>query len=412
MSRLAIDGGGPVRTVPFPPRITLDETELDAVTGLIKRCIAGEATLNRYGGTQVDEFEREFAAYYGAKYATGLSSGTGAIHAALGALDLDAGSEIISSPITDAGAVMPILLQQCIPVFADADAETLNLDPESLRERITARTRAVICGHLAGQPCDMDRIMEIAQEYGLIVIEDCSQAHAALYRGRQAGSIGHMAVFSLMSDKHITAGGQAGMLITNNEDYYWNAKQFADRGKSLNSPEQRNIMLGLNYRMTELDAVIGRCQLTKLPQFVARRRTYVDQVHEHIAALESVRPYKVIEGAESSWWFGLLRVDDERLTVSTHQFGRAVREEGVPCGNSYNSIIADEPVIRERRTFGRSGIPWTCAPHSREPREPRLPNARRAFDTHIAFRVHECLTESEARDFAAALAKVEAEYLR
>src|SRR4051794_10802209 len=216
MSRLAIDGGGPVRTVPFPPRITLDETELDAVTGLIKRCIAGEATLNRYGGTQVDEFEREFAAYYGAKYATGLSSGTGAIHAALGALDMDAGSEVISSPITDAGAVMPILLQQCIPVFADAEAETLNMDPESLRERITARTRAVICGHLAGQPCDMDRIMEIAQEYGLIVIEDCSQAHAALYRGRQAGSIGHMAVFSLMSDKHITAGGQAGMLITNN----------------------------------------------------------------------------------------------------------------------------------------------------------------------------------------------------
>jgi perosamine synthetase len=412
MSRLAIDGGGPVRTAPFPPRITLDETELEAVTGLIERCMAGEATLNRYGGTQVDEFEREFAAYYGAKYATGLSSGTGAIHAALGALDLDAGSEIISSPITDAGAVMPILLQQCIPVFADAEAETLNMDPESLRERITARTRAVICGHLAGQPCDMDRIMEIAQEHGLIVIEDCSQAHDALYRGRQAGSIGHMAVFSLMSDKHITAGGQAGMLITNNEDYYWNAKQFADRGKTLNSPEQRNIMLGLNYRMTELDAVIGRCQLKKLPQFVARRRTYVDQVHEHIAALESVRPYKVIEGAESSWWFGLLRVDDEKLTVSTHQLGQAVREEGVPCGDSYNSIIADEPVIRDRRTFGRSGLPWTFSPRSRESGEPELPNARRAFDTHIAFRVHECLTEIEARDFAAALAKVEAEYLR
>ena len=124
MSGLAIDGGKPVRTVPFPPRITLDETELDAVTGLIKRCMTGKATLNRYGGTQVDEFEKEFAEYFGAKYATGMSSGTGAIHAALGALHLDAGSEIISSPITDAGAVMPILLEDCIPVFADAEPET------------------------------------------------------------------------------------------------------------------------------------------------------------------------------------------------------------------------------------------------------------------------------------------------
>ena len=412
MSGLAIDGGKPVRTVPFPPRITLDETELDAVTGLIKRCMTGKATLNRYGGIQVDEFEKEFAEYFGAKYATGVSSGTGAIHAALGALHLDAGSEIISSPITDAGAVMPILLEDCIPVFADAEPETLNMDPDSLRERITPRTRAVICAHLAGQPCDMDRIMAIAREYGLIVIEDCSQAHDALYRGRKAGSIGHIAVFSLMSDKHITAGGQAGMLITNNEDHYWNAKQFADRGKSLRSPEHRNIMLGLNYRMTELDAVIGRCQLKKLPHFVARRRTYVDQVHQHIAALKSVRPYKVIEGAESSWWFGLLRVDQERLTVSKRQFRRAVREEGVPCGDSYNSIIADEPVIQDRRSFGRRGIPRTGDPHSREAPEPQLPNARRALDTHIAFRVHECLTEIEARDFAAALAKVEAEYLR
>jgi perosamine synthetase len=398
--------------VPFPPRIHLDEAELGAVTGLIKRCMAGEATLDRYHGTQVDEFEREFAEYYSARYATGVSSGTGAVHAALAALDLDPGSEIVSSPITDAGAVMPILLQQCIPVFADAEPETLNMDPESLRERITPRTRAVICAHFAGQPCDMDPIMEIAQEHGLIVIEDCSQAHDAIYRGRKAGSIGHIAVFSLMADKHITAGGQAGMLITNDGDYYWKAKQFADRGKSLNSSEQRNIILGLNYRMTELDAVIGRCQLKKLPEFVARRRTYVDQVHEHIADLESVRPYRVIEGAESSWWFGLLRVDEERLTVSKRQFWQAVREEGVPCGDSYNAIIADEPVIRERRTFGRSGLPWTRDPHSAEPSEPQLPGARRALDTHIAFRVHESLTEIEARDFGAALAKVEAEYLK
>lgn len=412
MSTLAIDGGRPVRSAPFPPRITLDETELEAVSGLIKRCMTGGATLNRYGGTQVDTFEEEFAQYFGSKFATGVSSGTGAVHAALGALDLDPGTEVISSPITDAGAVMPILFQQCIPVFADADPETLNMDPESLRERITPRTRAVICAHLAGQPCDMDRIVKIAREHGLVVIEDCSQAPDAVYRGRKAGSFGDIAVFSLMSDKHITAGGQAGMLITDDENYYWKAKQFADRGKSLNSPPQRNIMLGLNYRMTELDAVMGRCQLKKLAEFVARRRAYVDQVHRHISGLQSVRPYTVIAGAESAWWFGLLRVDEHRLSVSMHEFRRAVREEGVPCGDSYNSIIADEPAIRDRRTYGRSARPGSRGPNSPESGGPHLPGARRALRTHVAFRVHECLTETEARDFAAALGKAEAAYLR
>jgi dTDP-4-amino-4,6-dideoxygalactose transaminase len=168
-------------------------------------------------------------------------------------------------------------------------------------------------------------------------------------------------------------------------------------------------LLGLNYRLTELDAVIGRCQLKKLPQFVKRRRMYVDCVHRHIADLKSVRPYKVIEGAESAWWVRPIASGDDKLKVSTRQFGRSVREEGVPCGGAYNSIIADEPVIRDRLTFGRSGIPWTSAPQSREVRDPQLPNARTALATHVAFRVHECLGEGEARDFAAALDKVEAQ---
>ena len=202
------------------------------------------------------------------------------------------------------------------------------------------------------------------------------------------------------------------MLITNNEDYYWDAKRFADRGKPFNMPYQGNMFLGLNYRMTELDAVIGRCQLKKLPLIVTRRRDYVKKVVERIAELRAVRLYQVIDGVEPSWWYGLLRVEEEMIKVSKDDFARAVREEGVPCGGPYNTIIAEQSFIRDRKTFGRSGAPWTCHQHSMEYSEPQLPNARKAINKHMAFRVHECLTEREADDFAEALAKVESEYLK
>ncbi|MBI2191706.1 MAG: DegT/DnrJ/EryC1/StrS family aminotransferase [Planctomycetes bacterium] len=412
MSKLAIDGGSPVRSTPFPSRVMFDQTEMDAVVDLMKRSMTGEIALDRYGGVHVDAYEKEFAAYFGVRHATAVSSGTAAVHSALGAIRLEAGSEVICSPITDPGAVMPILFQHCIPIFADADPDTFNLSPDSVRQRVTPRSRAIVCSHIAGQPCDMDPIMEIAKRHNLVVIEDCAQAHDAVYRGRKAGTIGHLGTFSLMSGKHTTAGGQGGMVMTDNEEYYWNAKRFADRGKPFNLQVPGNVFLGLNYRMTEIEAAIGRIQLNKMADIIARRRTFIRHLQSRLTGLHAVRLYKVIEGAESAWWFGFLRIDTDRLRVTKAQFADALAREGIPCGAAYDYILAEKPFIRDRQTFGRSGCPWACHPHSRYYQEPKLPGARQAIDRHITFTIHECMGEREAEDMTQALRKLETAYLR
>jgi dTDP-4-amino-4,6-dideoxygalactose transaminase len=412
MSQLAIDGGRPVRTEPFPIRQQIDDREIDAVMALLQQCRDSGGAFDRYAGTQVDGYEREFADYIGTQFGTAVSAGTGAIHTALGALRLDVGSEVISSPITDPGAVAPILWSNCIPVFADADPDTMNMAPDSVRERISDKTRAIVAGHIAGQPCDMDPIMEIAGEHGLYVIEDCAQAHGAEYRGRKAGSIGHLSAFSLMSGKHSTAGGQGGMVLTDDEELFWNAKRFADRGKPFEAEGRRNLFLGNNYRMTELEAVIGRVQLQKLPQIVAHRQRAVARLGEAIADLQAVRPGKVIDGAVPSYWFVLVYVDEKRLTVGKAEFAAAVAAEGIPCAPSYDHIVYEQDWIRDRQTYGTTGCPWVCPFYGREIKyEGSCPGARLAIDAHMMLSVHECYTDREADDIAAALRKVEAAYL-
>lgn len=411
MPKLAIEGGEPVRTCPFPSRIQIDKREILAVMELMLDAQAGGA-FDRYGGTHVDAYEREFAEYIGVPYATACSSGTAAIHTALSALRLEPFSEVISSPITDPGAVAPILWNACIPIFADADPETLNMDPQSLRAVITDKTRAIICGHIAGAPCDMGPIMEIAQEHGLWVIEDCSQAHGCTYDGKLGGSLGHLGAFSLMSGKHSTAGGQGGMVVCKSEEHYWNAKRFADRGKPFNCDIPSNLFLGNNYRMTELEACIGRVQLQKLPEIVSRRQQVAAALAEEIQDLQGVHMGKVYDRAQSAYWFINLRFEAEKFRVSKADFAAAVAAEGVSCGASYEAIVPEQYWIRNKIAFAGSHFPWDAPQYGREVNyEGCAPNARRAVDNHMVISVHECFTEEDARDIGRALRKVEQAYL-
>lgn len=412
MEKLAIEGGKPICSEPFPARSLIGDEEINAVMELLQEAKTRGTAFDRYGGTHVDAYEREFAEYHGVPFATATSAGTSAIHAAIGALRLDICQEIITPPITDPGGVAPILWNNCIPIFADVDPETFNLDPKSVAERITERTRAIIVTHLAGQPADVDPIMELARQHNIVVIEDCAQAHDAVYKGHKVGTIGHMAAFSLMSGKHHTAGGQGGMLITRDEEIFWNAKRFADRGKPFNSTQTRNLFLGNNYRMTELEAVIGRMQLRKLSSIVETRRRFVGQLTERMQDMEAVRPGKIIEGAVSSYWFMFVYVDESKLKVGKNQFAQAVATEGVPVGASYDFIMYETPWIRDRQCYGQSGCPWTCPFYGREVKyEGSCPNARKAVDTHMVVSVNECFTEREADYLSKALHKVEAAYL-
>ncbi|MFP3905271.1 MAG: DegT/DnrJ/EryC1/StrS family aminotransferase, partial [Armatimonadota bacterium] len=216
---LAINGGTPVRTEPWPNRIQIDDREINAVMELMEKAKSGGA-FDRYGGEQVDIYEQEFADHIGTEFATAVSHGTAAVHTALGALRLDAGSEIICSPITDTGAIAPVVWNNCIPIFADTYDDNLNMNPATIPPLLTDQTKAIVCGHISGQACDMDAILNIAEDNDLYVIEDCAQAHDAEYRGKKLGSIGHLGAFSTMSGKHTTSGGQGGMVVTDDEELY------------------------------------------------------------------------------------------------------------------------------------------------------------------------------------------------
>ena len=410
--KLAIEGGAPVRSDPMPRRIVVGQEERQALLALLDREVAQGGGFDRYGGTEVDAYEREFAEHVGAAFGNAVSAGTASIHTALGALRLEPYSEVITPPVTDPGAVMPIVWMNCIPVFADVDPDTFNLDPASVAERVTERTRAIIATHLAGQPADLDPILAVARRHNLPVIEDCAQAHDATYGGNLVGGLGTFGAFSLMSGKHSVAGGQGGMLLTDDEELYWNAKRFADRGKPFNSTEKRNLFLGLNYRMTELEAAMGRIQLRKLPDIVRRRQEVVARLGERIADLQAVRLQKVIDRAKSAYWFLLLKIEASGLRVTKEEFARAVAAEGLPVSAAYDHVVYDAPWMRDRKTFGTSGLPW-ASPNGRDVRydpDP-CPNARKAIAAHFMCSLHEGWGEREVDDLAAALRKVERAYL-
>ncbi|MGM0494101.1 MAG: DegT/DnrJ/EryC1/StrS family aminotransferase [Armatimonadota bacterium] len=412
MSELAIDGGTPVRTDPWPPRLQIDDREIDAVMDLMTAAKAGGA-FDRYAGEHVDEYEVQFAEAIGTRWATGMSAGTAAIHSALAALRLEPGTEVISAPITDQGAVMPVVNLGLIPVFADASPECMNMSPEGIRAKITENTGAIICAHIAGIPCEMDEIMAIAEEHDLHVIEDCAQAHGATYDGDFVGSLGDAGAYSLMSGKHTVAGGQGGMVVTDDEDLYWNAKRFADRGKPFNSEVDSNLFLGLNYRMTELDAVIGKVQLRKMVDIADRRRAFVYKLEEELADSEAFSVCWYPDKSDPAWWFLLIRIHEEKLTCDKAGAVEAIQAEGIPMGINYGAVAPKAHWLQERSAFGRqSHFPWDCVwPDGDWDWALDVPNAWKADENHMRMGVHECLTEQEALDTAEALHKVEEAYL-
>lgn len=238
--KLAILGGEPVRKKPLPSVSNSSGRDLgDEELRLLEEVIRS-GRLFRFAGTKVKRFEEEFANYFGVKHAIASTSGTSAIHVALGAINLGPGDEVITAPISDIGTVIPILAQNAIPVFADVDPETYNIDPSDVKRKMTEATKAIIPIHLFGQPCDMDPIMEIAEKHDLYVAEDCAQAYLAEHKGRMVGTIGHLGCFSLQQSKHMTAG-DGGITVTDDDQLAHRAELFADKGwdRSIKGPYPR-----------------------------------------------------------------------------------------------------------------------------------------------------------------------------
>ena len=411
---LAIDGGEKVRTTPFPRRHLFGEEEKQAALALFDDSIKTGNAFG-YNGPEEQAYERDFGDFMGGGYADLVNSGTSALFVALGSLELDVPGEVVVPPITDPGGVMPVALHNLVPMVADAAPGTFNAGAEQIEAVLTPHTRAIVVAHIAGEPADMDPILELAQSRGLPVIEDCAQAHGAMYKGKPVGSIGAVGAFSTMSGKHHATGAQGGVVFAKDEDLYWRVKRFSDRGKPFNleGDVQSNVRASLNLNGNDLSAAIGRVQLRRLSEIVKGRQKVAHQIRDNISHLKAVSIGRLVPNTEPVYWFMRFHVDATKLTVDKADFAKAVAAEGIPVSVSYRHIPSEAIWFRERKVFGNSDYPWGM-PEYQGDRNASFPcpNAVEAAETHFTMSIHENLGTQDADDVAKALEKVENAYLK
>ena len=317
--------------------------------------------MNAMDGHEVKALEEEFAAAYGVKYAVASTSGTAAIHVALAALDPEPCDEIITTPITDMGSIIPILASNCVPVFADVDPATGNLTAATIEKRITPRTKAVILVHLFGRPAEIHPILELLRPKGIALIEDCAQAHYADYRGKKVGSYGDFGCFSLQQSKQMTCG-DGGITLVNRDDLVDRAALFVDKGWNRRQGLRTHLFLGMNYRMTELQAAVARAQLRKLPRMVAQLQATAALLGEELRKIGPVMVPPVIDqNSHPSWWMYPFSIDQRASKIDINELYGELRAEGVRVAREYvPQAVFNYVVLKDQRTYGKSRYPFSA----------------------------------------------------
>jgi dTDP-4-amino-4,6-dideoxygalactose transaminase len=396
VAALALEGGAPVRSTPLPPWPHFAADEIEAVRAVL---VSGKA--NYWTGTECTSFEREFAEMVGTRYAVALANGSVALELALHALGIGPGDDVIVPARSFMATASCIVLRGARPVFADVDATSGNLTAESVRAVMTPRTRAIIAVHLAGWPCDMQPLLELARENGVKIIEDCAQSHGATYGGEVTGSLGDVGAFSFCQDKIMTTGGEGGMLVTDDPRIWERAWSYKDHGKSYDAVYNRehppgfrwlHESFGTNWRMTEMQAAIGRRQLMKLPSWLAVRRRNARLLDTELRDLPGIvlRPQPRSHGHAYYKYYAF--IDPDRLASgwSRQRIIEAVTAEGIPCAEGSCSEMYLE------KAYADAGLEPTT----------RLPVARTLGETSVMLMIHPTLRERDVLDTAAAVRKV------
>ena len=381
------------------PSYSLEEAEA------IQRVLLSNK-VNYWTGTETREFEKEFAAFVGCAYAVALANGTVALDVAFKALGVGVGDEVIVTSRTFLASVSAIVNAGATPVFADVDADSQNITPVTVAKAITAKTKAIVCVHLAGWPCDMDGMMALAAQHGLFVIEDCAQAHGATYNGRSVGSIGHIAAWSFCQDKIMTTGGEGGMVSTNDKVLWSKMWSYKDHGKSWQAVYETahppgsgfrwlHDSFGTNWRMTEIQAVLGRLQLLRMPQWTARRRANANKIWDAARQMPGLRvpivPANIGHAAYKCYVF--VRADRLKVGWSRDRIMEAIAACGVPC---YSGACSE---VYLEKAFDNTG--W-------RPKE-RLSVAKELGETSLMFLVHPTLSDDEIQKTCDAIVKVMSE---
>ncbi|MEQ1671703.1 MAG: DegT/DnrJ/EryC1/StrS family aminotransferase, partial [Hyphomicrobium sp.] len=409
VTRLAIDGGTPVRTAPFGPWWIIGDEERQQIADVMDQ--AATKWRSRF---KLNEFTRAIGLRYGFRHVFATSCGTGALHAAVAAINPDPGDEIITTAVTDIGTLAAILQCNALPVFADWDAATLNMDPADIERRITDRTRAILVVHLFGNPCDMSPIMEIAKRHSLPVIEDCAQAHLAEYRGQKIGTLGDIACFSLGLKTLST--DQGGLVATNDRPLAERASGFLIKGTDvLPTGFKRGAVLGGFYPLTDLHAAIGIAQLGRLDAATDVRRSTAAILDKAFSAFPGFRVAKPHAADKHVYYVYPFVIDPGAAGVTLQRFVAAVRAEGIP--DIHGPYLEGVPLHRagmfvNERTYGRSGFPLVDASGTRryDYRSLQLPAAERLLPNVGYFHFRNSLTPEDARAMAEAVSKVAAYY--
>lgn len=361
MTRLAIDGGRPLRSTPFPVYQTLGREERDAVnqvldSGVLSQFL-GTWSADFHGGPRVQELERRWAEYFGVRHAISVNSATSGLYAAVGALGLSFGDEVIVSPYTMSASAAGIMLYNGVPVFADIDPVTYCLSPEAVRRAITPRTRAIMIPDIFGHPADFDAFQQLAREHDLMLIEDAAQAPGAKYQGRWAGTLGHMGVFSLNYHKTIHSG-EGGVIVTDDDALADRLRLIRNHGeavvKGMGRPDLGHL-IGFNYRMTEIEAAIATVQLRRLESLTTPRLEAAAYLHERWSDLPGITPAEAAPDCRHAWYVMALQVDATVLGASRDWLVEALLAEGVPFGRGYVEPLYLQPIYQQRAFAAAAG---------------------------------------------------------
>ena len=404
MEKLAILGGNPVREKPIPPWPVFREEYSEKLLDVLKS--GGFSELN---GEISEEFSREFAKKMGAKYGLTVSNGTSAIHLALIGLGVSPTDEVLVPAHTFIGSATPILMQNAIPVFVDVDENTYTMDPEDLERKITDRSKAVIVVHLNGNPANMERIIKIARDHNLKVIEDCAQAHGAKFDGNYVGTIGDVGTFSFWEDKIMTTAGEGGMVITNDFEVFQKMKAAKSHGEwEFRKGEERKYLhafLGYNYRMTEFQSMYGLLELEHLDEYIERRRENAEYLTKEFGSFPGISaPVETDKGFHVYYKY-IIKIDEEIVGKSARWIKEAIRAEGIEISERYSIPLYDQPVFKEKKTYGDSGWPYDCTKKEYDVKN-CCPKTEKISGKLLTLYVHPTVDEDYLKDVVLAFEKV------
>jgi dTDP-4-amino-4,6-dideoxygalactose transaminase len=366
MAKLALHGGKPVRTALFPHSCTTGEEEIQAVTEVLKTGLLsgflGSPSPEFYGGPMVKKLEKAWSEKFQVKHSVSCNSATSALIMAIGAAAVGPGDEVIVSPYTMSATATSIIFYGGIPVFADIEPDYFCLDPESIRERITSRTKAILTTNIHGQSSDMEKIVSIAKEHQLLVIEDCAQAPGAKLQEKFAGTIGDIGIYSLNRHKNIQCG-EGGIAVTNDDELALRMQLIRNHGENLvdkpgYAPMSLVNMLGFNFRMTEIEAAIAFEQLKKLDTLNQHRINLAEFLNEKMNFFPGLTMPAVRDGATHVYYMHVMLYDEQETGVSRNKFIEAVRAEGIPIWGGYLKPLYLEPLYQQQTAIGDQGFPF------------------------------------------------------